>query len=264
MKKILLILLLTSSLFAQNFSTRYDVNVGMFGRVGYADLIVEEDGENYEVALSTIMVGVAATLTGNRVETFVSKGKIIGGKYIPDSFVKTKITTRKTRLQTYIFDHNKKEIRLIQKKTKIVTDSVFDAEVFEMIYTDTKEISVEESVLDTYMDSDALSIYLNAHTSCDAEDRAIELIAVGAHNDKNDVTLSCLEGSAKEVAQLNFSEGIENIYNLHVEPLDEDDEIVDVLVAYDYNGFMKEALLGEVFWIGKITAKRVHHKLTRN
>ena len=264
MRVFLIILLLSGTIFAQNFSTRYDVNVGMFGRVGYADLVLKEDGKNYEVKLSTIMVGVAATLTGNRVETFVSKGRIIDGKYIPDSFIKTKTTTRKTRLQTYTFDHNKKEIKLIQKKTKMVSNSRFDAEVFEMIYTDVNETSLEESVLDTYMDSDALSSYLNAQTSCNAEDKTIKLVAVGAHNDENNVTLSCLEGSAKEVAQLNFSDGIENIYNLHVEPLDEDDEIVDILVAYDYDGFMKEALLGEVFWIGKITAKRAYHKLTKN
>jgi len=262
MKHFLIILLLASSFLAQDFSTRYDVHVGMFGRVGYADLLIKEDGENYKAKLSAVMVGIAATLTGNRVETFVSKGKIIDGKYIPNSFVKTKTTTTKSRIQSYFFDHDKKEIKLIQKKTRLITNSRFDADIFEMIYEDVNETSLEESILDTYMDSDALSSYLNAQSSCDTETKTIRLIAVGAHNDKNDVTLSCLEGGEKTAALLNFSSDIQNVYNLHVEPLDEDDKTVDVLVAYDSNGFMKEALLGEIFWIGKITAQRVEHKFT--
>jgi len=236
----------------------------MFGKVGYADLTLKEDGYYYEAKLSAIIVGVAATLTRNRVETFVSKGKIIDGKYLPDSFVKTKTTTTKSRIQTYLFDHNKKEIKLIQKKTKLVTNSRFDADIFEMIYEDVNETSLEESVLDTYMNSDALSAYLNAQANCNSDKKTINLIAVGAHNDENIVTLSRLEGAEKASAILNFSSDIENVYNLHVEPLDVDDEVVDILVAYDSDGFMKEALLGEIFWIGKITAIRVNHKLTSN
>jgi hypothetical protein len=261
-KFFLITLLLACSLLAQDFSARYNVNVGMFGKVGYADLIVEENGSNYEAKLSAIVVGVAATLTGNRVETFVSKGKIIDGKYVPDSFIKTKTTTRKNRVQTYYFNHDKKEVKLVETKTKMISNSMFDIETLEMIYEDFNETSQEESVLYTYVGSDALSSYLNAQTICDKEQKNIKLMAVGAHNDENNVTLSCLEGLAKEVALLKFSDGIENIYNLHVEPHDKDDEIVDVLIAYDNDGFMKEAILGEVFWIGKITANRVYQNTT--
>ncbi|MCW8894678.1 MAG: DUF3108 domain-containing protein [Sulfurimonas sp.] len=261
MKIFVIIFLLTSSFFAQSYSTRYDVNVGMFGRVGYADFTLKVNGDNYEAKLSAIMVGVAATLTGNWVETFTSNGNIVDGKYIPQKFIKTKNTTRKSRIQTYYFDHDKKEVKLVEEKTKIVSKSRFDTTDFQICYEDVNETSHKEEVLETYIADDSLSAYLNTKLNANAKNKIYNLVAIGAHNDENNVTLSFLDGSEKESALLNFSSDIETVYNIHVEPFDKEDKIVDVLVAFDKDGYMKEALLGEVFWIGKITADRVDQNI---
>lgn len=264
MKHIILIFLFVSSIFAQDFSTRYDVHVSLFDHVGYADVTLKEDGKNYEIKLVAHTIGAAATLLSNRVETFISKGKIINGRYVPDSFVKIKETTRKSKHQTYYFDHNKKEIRLVEEKTKLVGRPTFDSSTFEFTYKDVKEVSKEEKIEDEYMDSDALSTYLNTKTNCNAKQKNYKLFAVGAHNDKNSVLVSYLEGKDKNSAISKFSTIEQDIYNLRVEPFDKRDRIVDVLVAFDADGHMKEAFMGEVFWVGKITAKRVYHKITRN
>ncbi|MCF6310471.1 MAG: DUF3108 domain-containing protein [Sulfurimonas sp.] len=263
MRNILILLLLVCSLFAEGFTTRYDVNVGMFGRVGYADLTLKEDGDNYEAKLSAIMVGIAAVLTGNWVETFTSSGKIIDGRYVPNKFVKTQTRTTRSRIQTYYFNHDKKEIKLIQDKTKVVSHAKFSPVDFKIYYEDVNETSHKELILDNYLQDDSLSAYFNAKLNCNAKKKVYNLLAVAARNDKNNVTLSYLVGQEKESALLNFSNDIKDIYNIHVEPFDKDDEIVDVLVAFDKDGDMKEALLGEVFWIGKITANRVENNITK-
>ncbi len=95
MKLILTALLITSSLMAQEFTTRYDVNVGMFGKVGIADISLKEDANFYEIKLIAKMTGTAATLTSNRVETYISKGKIMDGQYLPLSFYKIRTTDDK-------------------------------------------------------------------------------------------------------------------------------------------------------------------------
>lgn len=263
MKTFLIVFLLISSLFSQEFSSRYDVHVGMFGKVGYADFNVTDKGDRYEAKLSAIMVGIAATLTGNWVETFTSYGRIVDGKYVPDMFIKTKSQTRKSRVQTYLFNHEKKEVKLIEKKTKVVSHAKFDTTDFQIYYEDKNETSHKEKILETYIGDDSISSYLNTKFTCNESNKVSELIAIGAHNDENNVTLSYLDGEEKQLAMQNFSEGIDTIYNIHVDPFDEDDEIVDVLVAFDEDGYMKEALLGEVFWIGKITAQRVEHNVTK-
>ncbi|MDD5373843.1 MAG: DUF3108 domain-containing protein [Sulfurimonas sp.] len=259
MKYIILTFLFVSSIFAQDFSTRYDVHVSLFDHVGYADVTLKEDGKNYEIKLVAYTIGVAATLLSNRVETFISKGKIINGRYVPDTFVKIKETTKKTKHLTYYFDHEKKEIKLVEETTKLVTRLRPN-----LTFKEVQETSKEEKIEDQYMDNDSLSVYLNTKINCNAKQKTYNLIAVGAHNDKNNVLVSYLEGKDKNSAITKLSANAENIYNLHVQPFDKRDRIVDVLVAFDNDGYMKEAFMGDVFWVGKITAKRVYHKLTSN
>jgi len=263
MKFLLIIFFIAASLSAQGFSTRYDVIVGMFGKVGYSDFTLKEDGDNYEAKLVAKTVDIAAALLGNRVETFTSTGKIVDGIYIPHTFVKTKITTTRTRFQTYYFNHDKKEVKLIEEKSKLVNETGFDSINFKITTKDVIRKSKKESVLETYIGDDVLSSYLNTKTTCKAEEKFYNLVAIGAHNDKNIVTLSCLENKAKADAGVCFSDHIQNIYNLHVSPIDEDETVVDVLIAFDADGLMKEAILGDVFWIGKITANRVYYRVTR-
>ena len=263
MRLLITTLILTGSLMAMDFSTRYDVNVGMFGKVGYADVSLTEEGNSYEMQLVATTTGTAATFTGKRIETYISKGQIIDGKYIPDTFVKIKKTTREEVTQTYSFDHVNKVINLLEEEDKWVSQTKFDTKAFKIVKTDTMESSTEKSVLPSYNGNDILSSYLNTKESCNAEQKEYNLLAIGAHNDETDVTLSFLDGLKRAKVASSFSPDTGNIYNLHVEPVDKDEKTIDVLIAFDNDGHMKEAVLGDVFWIGEIKAKRVYHQVTR-
>ena len=193
----LISLFIVSSLCAQTFSSRYEVEVTLFKKVGYADVLFIEDGQNYEIKLIATTIGAAATLLKHRTETFTSKGKIIDGRYVPDVFIKTKETTNRSRTQTYYFNHLKREY---------------------------------------------------------------QLYAIGANNDKNSILVSCLDkNKGSEISSLQRSD---YLYNLNVEPFEKSDSIVDVLVALDSDGMLKEAYMDDIFWVGNIRAKRVHHKVT--
>jgi len=255
-------LILAGSLIAADFSTRYDVNVGMFGKVGYADVILAEDSKHYEMKLVAKTTGTAATLTGERVETYISKGQRKAGKYIPDSFVKIKKTNQKERIQTYLFDHETKTITLTEETNKWVSGTTFDPLSFKLVKTASKENSTSKSTLQTYNEDDVLSAYLNTKQSCNAQQKEHHLLAVGAHNDKKDITLSFLDGLQKTKAEASFSNDTGNIYKLHVKAIDNKDENIEVLIAFDNDGHMKEAMLGDVFWIGEIKARRVYHHVS--
>lgn len=264
MRYVLILCLLISSVFSKDISTRYDVHVSLFGNVGYADVTLRESGDTYEIKLVANTLGVAAALLSDRVETFTSRGRVVDGRYVPDIFIATKTTAKRSRVQTYYFDHEKKELKLIEEKTKLVNKTRFDPKNFRITSEEVSKTSTQETILDVYKDSDVLSSYLNTKTTCNSEEKFYKLVAVGAHDEENNITVSCLKGLERDSAILNFSEGIKDIYNLNVEPFDKDDEMVDVLVAFDHDGLLKEALLGEVFWVGKITAKRVYHQISSN
>jgi len=264
MKLFIISTLIASNLLANSFSTKYDVNVGMFGKVGVANVNLETDGHEYEMKVQATLTGTAASLTGNRVERYISKGHINEGKYIPDTFTKIKTTTRKERIQVYTFDHENKTVTLVQDQSEWVNSTKFDTIAFKIVKTEVKETSNHKSVLPEYRAQDVLSSYLNTVKTCNAQNKNYNLVAIGAHNDDTDVTLSFLEGLDRQKVASSFSQDIGHIYNLHVKPIDKDEKTVDVHIAFDNDGHLKEAILGNVFWIGEITAKRSYHQVTRN
>ena len=261
MKLILTILLITGSLMAQDFTTRYDVNVGMFGKVGYADISLQEDTSSYEIKPVAKMTGTAATLTKNRIETYISKGKIINGEYFPETFYKIRTTNDKNKELVYTFDYVNKTIRLKETTIETIHGTRFDASSFKIVDTTEVKRSSSSEVLENFVSSDILTTYLNTQRSCNAEQKNYDLVAIGARNDRNDITVSFLDELQKSETNSSFSADVGNIYNLHVQPIDKEKTTVDILMAFDNDGLMKEAVLGNVFWIGEITAKRVYHDL---
>ena len=187
---------------------------------------------------------------------------IKNNKYIPNNFVKVKKNNHKQRIQTYLFDHEQKEISLTEEKEKLVSYSDFDPISFEIIEKKVKEKSVKNSILDVYHANDVLSTFLNTVNNFDKQ-REYVLNAVGAHNDEKDVSLQLLNNMQKSEVSAEFSTNIGKVCNLNIKPFDKDEKIVDILIAFDNDGYMKEAVLGEIFWIGKITAKRLYHNVAR-
>ena len=261
MKQIIILLVLTSSLLSANFSAHYDVDVSLFGKVGYININLDEKNENYTMELVAKTSGAAAALTQNRTETYISKGKIINNNYVPDSFVKIKKTNHKTRIQTYHFEHDKKKISFIEEKEKLVTSSGFDPISFKITESQEIKTSKNESILDRYHTDDVLSSYLNTKNSFDRKKEYV-LEAIGAHNDEKDVSLHLLDDKQKASIISHFSNDIVRVCNLHVKPVDKNEKVVDVLMAFGDDGHLKEAYLGDIFWIGQVTAKRTDHKST--
>lgn len=247
-------------LFARESVSRYNVYATLFGHVGYCDVIIKEDAATYEAKAIAKTIDTAALLLKDRVETFESRGVIKDGRYIPHIFIKTKKTTRRTRVQTYTFDHTKKEVHLVEEKVKIVNKTRFDSKDFKFVTREVEEKSRKEEILDPFLADDTLSIYLGSRYGCEGAQKKHPIFAVGAHNDKNNIYYECLEGSKRVAAQQKM-QAAHAIYNLHVEPLDKDESIVDTLLAYDKDGFLQEGLMDEIFWVGSMKAIRVSHSI---
>ena len=259
MKLLITTLGLVGSLLAVDFTTQYDVEVGMFGKVGVADIALHEDKNSYEIELSAKLIGTAASLTGNRVETYISKGKIIDGKYIPDTFTKTTTSDDLDETLVYNFNHETQTVNLDEKTVETIRGTSFNALSFKIVDTEELKKSSHSEVLENYVSSDILSSYLNTRKSCNAAQTNYDLVAIGARNDRNDITVSFLDSLKKAEVKESFSADVGNIYNLNVKPLDKDNKTVNILMAFDNDGLMKEAVLGDAFWIGEIRAKRVYH-----
>jgi len=261
MKIVFFLFLFVSSFFAYESITRYDVYATLFGLVGYCDVHIKEDGKNYEINVVAQTIDAAALLLQGRVESFESKGIIKNGRYIPQVFIKTKKTTKRTRVQTYTFNHEKQEVLLVEEKIKLVNKTRFDSQNFRLVTREVEEKSRKDELVDPFVADDTLSIYLGSKYGCNGAEKKHPIFAVGAHNDKNNIHYECLTDKKKTLAQQKLQSSADTLYNLHVEPLDKDEKVVDALLAYDKDGLLQEGLMDEIFWVGSMRAVRVSHKI---
>ncbi|MDR0407762.1 MAG: DUF3108 domain-containing protein, partial [Campylobacteraceae bacterium] len=114
----IILILFASVLYALPFESfaKYEVKYGVF-HLGEATafLKVQENG-SYETKITAKATGFAATLSGKRVETYKSVGKLIDGKFVPKSLEKVRSSNKKTKSVTYTFDHEQKQVAMFEER----------------------------------------------------------------------------------------------------------------------------------------------------
>lgn len=115
MKFFAILILCASALFGETISAKYEISFGVFGAVGSANTRLVRQGDRYEIVMDAVAQGVAGSLSGQRRESFRSKGRIVAGLLIPDLYVhevsRKKGKTTKNERKTYAFDYARKTIK---------------------------------------------------------------------------------------------------------------------------------------------------------
>ena len=164
MKKVLLILSLSLSLFAYTSvkELKFESGISIYGKVGFVNMTLKEnfDDNTYIMSATASSTGVVKVLSRNRVDSFTSEGKMQDGIYIPLKFTKKTVKTDYEKITTYIFDYKNNKLLKSKVLSKYIVDSNFD--LIKMKFIDTKKFVVEKSneELELY-DNDFLSLYLN-------------------------------------------------------------------------------------------------------
>ena len=115
MKFFAILILCVSALFGETISAKYEISFGIFGAVGSANTRLVRQGDRYEIVMDAIAQGVAGSLSGQRRESFRSKGRVVAGLLMPDLYVhevsRKKGKTAKNERKTYTFDYARKTIK---------------------------------------------------------------------------------------------------------------------------------------------------------
>lgn len=226
MRILILSLLLTTALFAQKLEKEYDISYGVFSALGKAkaSLYINKETKEYEATIEAKATGLAKFLSNGKYERYISKGKIEGNIFVPQTFYKLSATNSKKREKFYTFDYNKELIFLkyIQSKKD-------------------KEI-VEEEILPFFTDNDLLSLFFNLKDILlDLEvDKEFNFVAIG--NDKNNGIIS-----VKKLDKRNLKVYLnQKIFSSKRGELE---------VELENDGLCKMALLKDVLLFGDIVAK---------
>jgi hypothetical protein len=114
--RIILLLFIAIFSFSYEISAKYEAKYGWFGVVATAKGHYERNETNYKITATVTAKGIAATLSGNLKQTYISRGIIKEGRLIP--LIYTVDIKRKGNdyLRVYTFDHKNKTV--IKKRYK--------------------------------------------------------------------------------------------------------------------------------------------------
>ncbi len=90
MQKIILVFItLLSVSLADTFDVlKYHIDLSLLGKVGDVEIIVDTKDDEYEIRMNARTSGKIARLTARQDLTYISRGKIVDGRFITDTFEK--------------------------------------------------------------------------------------------------------------------------------------------------------------------------------
>ncbi len=196
MKRVLLLtILLGGLLFGSSMHATYKIEYGIFGKMGVADAYLTKKDGRYEIKMVAKATGLAKVLSGGRVEVYGSKGRVVDGVLVPESFSKDIKRSNKRRIKVYTFDHERKRVTFHEEN-----------------YKDGKLKDKKDETLPYYARNDILSLYFNVENiigDC-SKPFAKDLKAVGAEKRTGRVRVETIVGGAKD--KLKRSLGNEPCY----------------------------------------------------
>ncbi|MCF6201230.1 MAG: DUF3108 domain-containing protein [Hydrogenimonas sp.] len=239
---IVLITFLAVSLLAESMHATYKIEYGIFGKMGVSDAYLTKKDGHYEIKMVAKATGLAKVLSGGRVEIYGSKGRVVDGVLVPESFSKDIRRSNKRRIKVYTFDHEAKKVTFHEEN-----------------YKDGKLKDKKDETLAYYAKNDILSLYFNVEKiigSC-GEPFAKDLKAVGAQKRTGRVRVETITGGERE--KLKRSLGSEPCY-LKVTIFQKlfGSKGGELYLSLNDRFVVQKALLKDVIMFGDIRGKIVH------
>ena len=101
MKKLLIVILLSSTIFASTKTIKYDAKFGIFGTVGKVINHITKTKKSYTIKTRLKLTGLAKSLFGGQTGSYISKGYIKNGLFISRYYQSTEQFKNKKTISTY-------------------------------------------------------------------------------------------------------------------------------------------------------------------
>jgi len=246
MKKSLLIVALVllgmSQIQAKVLDVSYEVSFGMLGKLGISEAHLETTGDNYTIDIKMKATGMAKMLSKNRKERHVSRGHVVNGLYISDSYTVVKSYGKKHTEKRYTIDHKNKKVTKEYLRTK-----------------NGKVDKDEHTVLDFYSENDLLTLYFNLPKMIKERSKTGTYVfsAVGAERQKGKVEVyipkeSELEGYKKTLGEGEYWYMTAVIYQKIFSS-----NKGELMLAVGKDGITQKAVLKDLMMFGDLVAERI-------
>ncbi len=246
MKKSLFILglvfIFISQVQAKVLDVSYEVSFGILGQLGISDAHLETKGNKYTIDIKMKATGLAKTLSNNRKERHISKGHIVHGMYISDSYTVVKSYGKKYIEKRYTINHKKKK----------VTKEYFSKK-------NGKRYKKRQEVLDFYSKNDLLTLYFNLPKMIKNRSQAAtyKLSAVGAERQNGTVKVTIPKKSALKRYKQVLGEGDYWYITAIIYQKIFASNKGELMLAVGKDGVAQKAVLKDLIMFGDLVAERI-------
>ncbi len=237
-----LVLVFMSQIHAKVLDVTYKVSFGMFGEMGISDAHLETKGDTYTIEIKMKATGMAKALSKNRKERHISKGHIVNGMFVSDTYKVIKTYGKKHIEKIYRIDHQKK--RVTKGKIKKNQDKV----------TETKH-----TILDFYSTNDLLTLYFNLPKMITDRSKATtyEFSAVGAERQGGKVQVRIPKESELKAYEKTLGEGDYWYMTAIIYQKIFASNKGELMLAVGKDGITQKAVLKDLMMFGDLVAERV-------
>jgi len=237
------LILSTLTVEAKVIKANFDVSYGIFGKIGTSKAVLTKNAKTYKIEIKLAATGLAKVLSGDRREKHISKGHIVNGLMVSDTYEVIKTHGQNRVSKKYVIDHKRKKV--IKKYRK---------------YKKGRLVSNEESTLDFYSKDDLLTLYFNLDTAIKNKTKPHTYVfrAVGAERQKGKVTVII----PKRGALAGYKEDLGNNASwyataiIHQKIFSSKEGRLKIAVGSD--GITTKAVLKDVIFFGDIRAVRTY------
>jgi hypothetical protein len=244
MKKSLfiLVLLCISQIQAKVLDVSYEVSFGMLGKLGISEAHLETIGDQYTIDIKMKATGMAKILSKNRKERHISKGHVVNGLYISDSYTVVKSYGKKHTEKRYTIDHKSKKVKKEYLRTKNGTTE-----------------KDEHTILDFYSENDLLTLYFNLPKMIKERSKAAsyEFSAVGAERQKGKVEVYIPKKSELKVYKKILGEGEYWYITAVIYQKIFASNKGELMLSIGKDGITQKAVLKDLVMFGDLVAERI-------
>ena len=263
MRIFLFIMLFTTNLiYASTTTAQYDVDLSAVGTIGKASMSKVEENGNYVITLHAEAVGIAAKMTKERSDTYISQGCIEGDEFIPDVLVVKRETNDKVKYTVYRFDHSNKVVQKESAQIKRVSSKSIDVKSLRIVSTEKEEFSFSSKTNEYYAQNDIVSLFFNSRhymASMSAGERKT-LRAVGIKSDEGEVMVSL---PIKEVLDKTMDSNSDQ-FGVAIDKDHFENGKGELLVRLDADGFPSSATINDIALYGDVVGKRKYTEMASN
>ncbi len=241
--RIVLIALLAIALWGKSIEAEYRVDYGVFGKVGEATGLLEQNATHYHIVTEGRTTGFAKVLSGGIVEKYESRGKVVDGKLLPLEFIKSRTKRHKRSVKSFKFDYDKKIITITKR-----------------IYKRGKLVATTHDTLPFFATDDLLTLFFNVQKRLKSAKGTLHLKAVGGDRKSGAVDIVIPEGKElQKIKKLLRTDGFYIIVIIHQKIFSSKNGVLYIVL--DDTGIAKKAMLKDVIMFGDIVGKLVRKQV---